>query len=334
MDGKRATQKDVAQLAGVSQATVSMVLSGQSSAIPKETLTKIISAAEELGYTPNRFARGLKTNKSMTIACVVPEITNPFYPELIRGIQSVTDSLGYDVIAYNTNGSPEREQQFLGWARQGVSDGAIGVFFTLKSSDFVPLTDAGVPIVRVESSKKRSGSIPIDDLYVDSHEASYTITQYLISKGHSRISTIAGRGGPQSQRIEGYKSAMREAGGEPNVTLDDNFDEEGGFRAAQVVLASDYKPTAIFAANDLMAIGVMQALREQNINIPGDIAVVGFDDIPAAKFVTPSLTTIAQFQYQIGIKAAQILIGRLRGSTTGAGTALEMPFSLVERASA
>jgi LacI family transcriptional regulator len=331
---RRATQKDVARLAGVSQASVSMVMSGGASpAISAETWERITKAAAELGYTPNRFAQALKTNRTMTIACMVPDITNPFYPALMRGIQSITDTRGYDVIAINTDGTLERERHFLDWSRQGRVDGLIGVFFNLRACDFKPLVDAGMPVVRIESAKKRGGELAIDDIYVDSHAASLAVTQYLIAKGHRRISMVAGRGGPQSVRIEGYKAALGAAGLEPDVILEEAFSEENGFHAAEKILARATRPSAIFAANDLMAIGVMQALRERNVAIPGDIAVVGFDDISAAKLVTPSLTTVAQFQYQMGVKAAQILMERLRGTTVPTGTALEMPFSLVERGS-
>jgi LacI family transcriptional regulator len=329
----RATQKDVAKAAGVSQATVSMVLSGGSPAIPAETWARITKAAKDLGYVPNRFAQALKTSRSMTIACIVPDITNPFYPSLIRGIQSVADGQSYDVIAVNTDGSPERERHFLDWARQGRVDGVIGVFFTLRAGDFTPLVEAGVPVVRIESSKKRGGEIPVDDIFVDSQTAALAVTDYLIARGHSRIAMVAGRGGPQATRIEGYRTALAKAGYEEHVIIDEEFSEIGGTRAAETILASSFRPTAIFAANDLMAIGVMQALRDRNIDIPREIAVVGFDDISAAKLVTPPLTTVAQFQWQMGERAAQTLMERLRGEKTGAGTALEMPFELIQRGS-
>ena len=327
----RATQRDIARRAGVSQATVSMVLSGTAPSISADTWERITTAARELGYTPNRFAQALKTNRTMTIACIVPDITNPFYPTLMRGIQSVTDGLNYDVLAVSTDGLPERERHFLDWSRQGRVDGVIGVFFTLRAADFKPLVDAGVPVVRIESSKKRGGEIAIDDIFVDSYAAAFAMTQYLIGRGHERIAMVAGRGGPQGVRVEGYRTALSEAGRTPYVVIDDEFSETGGMRAATTVLASGYAPTAIFAANDLMAIGVMQALRERGIAIPDKIAVAGFDDISAARLVTPSLTTIAQFQGSMGIKAAQILMERLRGVRDGLGTALEMPFNLVQR---
>ena len=145
---------------------------------------------------------------------------------------------------------------------------------------------------------------------------------------------VAGRGGPQGVRVEGYRQALKEAGADPLVQIDEEFSEVGGMRAAEAVLASGYAPTAIFAANDLMAIGVMQALRDRNIGIPSEIAVVGFDDISAARLVTPPLTTVAQFQGDMGVKAAQILMERLRGAKLGAGTggAVEMPFRLIPNA--
>ncbi|OED01181.1 MULTISPECIES: LacI family DNA-binding transcriptional regulator [unclassified Rhizobium] len=333
MTNGRATQKDVARAAGVSQATVSMVLSGGGASIPAETWERITKAAKDLGYVPNRFAQALKTSRTMTIACIVPDITNPFYPSLIRGIQSVADGQNYDVITVNTDGTPERERHFLDWARQGRVDGVVGVFFTLKAKDFNPLVEAGVPIVRIESSKKRGGEIPIDDIYVDSRAAAQTVTEYLLGLGHKRIALVAGRGGPQAHRIEGYRKALTEFGHPDHVVIDDEFSEMGGVRAAESILGGDFRPTAIFAANDLMAIGVMQSLRERGIRIPEDIAVVGFDDISAAKLVTPTLTTVAQFQWKMGERAAQTLMDRLRGEKTGAGTAVEMPFDLIVRGS-
>jgi LacI family transcriptional regulator len=310
-----------------------MVLSGGAPAIPAETWGRITTAARELGYAPNRAAQALRTSRTMTIACIVPDITNPFYPALIRGIQAVTDRISYDVLSVNTDGSPERERHFLDWFRQGRVDGVIGVFFTLTAKDFKPLVDAGVPIVRIESSKKRGGDLAIDDIFVDSHAAAYAVTTYLIGKGHRRIAMVAGRGGPQGVRIEGYRAALAEAGIEPQVVVDEAFSEVGGTRAAEKILAGADRPTAIFAANDLMAIGVMHALRERQIDIPRDIAVVGFDDISAARLVTPPLTTVAQFQDRMGARAAEILLARLKGNTTSIGTTEEMPFSLIERGS-
>lgn len=333
---KRMTQRDVARHAGVSQATVSMVLGNATASLPAETVERVERAADALGYTANHIARALKTSRTMTLACIVPDITNPFYPSLIRGIQSETDAVGYDLITVSTDGLPERERHFVQWGRQGRCDGIVGVFWTLTIRDLAPLAEAGVPVVRIESSCKRGGALPIDDLFVDGRAAAHAMTRHLIARGHRRIGMIAGRGGPQAVRIEGYRAALAESGLDPLVGLDDAFNEDGGLRAARAMLAGADRPTAIFAANDLMAIGALGAAAEAGLAVPGNLAVAGFDDIPAARLVTPPLTTVRQFEHAVGARAAALLlerIGKRAGAPQHPGRALEMPFELVERGS-
>ncbi|GLQ55880.1 LacI family DNA-binding transcriptional regulator [Devosia nitrariae] len=331
---RRTTQKDVALRAGVSQAAVSMVLGGgNATSLPPETVQRIQNAARELGYVPNSLAQALKTRRTMTIACVVPDITNPFYPALIRGVQRIAQVEGYDVITLNTDGIAANEQHFLEWALRGRVDGVVGVFFTLRAADLKLLLDNSIAIVRIESSRKAGGPLPIDDIFVDSRAASVVVVNHLIAHAHRRIAMVAGVGGPQRTRIDGYREALVTAGLEPLVVTEDSFTETAGLDAANTILDSGFNPTAIFAANDLMAIGVMRALRDRNLRVPEDVAVVGFDNISAAPLVTPPLTTVTQFQDRMGERAAEILIQRLRGERDGAGTALEMPFELIERAS-
>ncbi|HWJ73188.1 MAG TPA: LacI family DNA-binding transcriptional regulator [Kaistia sp.] len=331
---RRVTQRDVARLASVSQTTVSLVLSGApTSQIPAETLERVQAAMRELGYVPNRWARALKTNKTMTLACVVPDIANPFYPSLLRGMQSAADHAGYDVITVNTDGAAEREQRFLNWSLEGRVDGVVGVFFTLRVADFQPLTDAGIGVVRIESSKKKVGPLPVDNLYIDNEAAAGEVTRYLIRRGYRRIAMIAGLGGPQEGRLNGYEAALLEAGRKPLIVADEAFNEEGGFRAAQQLFALPARPDAIFAANDMMAIGAMAAAHEAGLAVPGDVAIAGFDDIFAARLVTPALTTISQFQYDLGTTAAEVLLDRLQRGNAGPGTSQAMPFRLIERSS-
>ncbi|SJZ59507.1 LacI family DNA-binding transcriptional regulator [Consotaella salsifontis] len=330
----RPTQKDVAIKAGVSQAAVSMVLSGTSTpAISADTVRRIHAVAKELGYAPNRFAQALKTRRTLTIACIVPDITNPFYPSLVRGVQAIAQDHDYDVITVNTDGLEERERHFLRWAREGRVDGLVGVFFNLRAQDFSEALDAGIPVVRIESSKKAGGPIAIDDIFIDSKAASISVVNYLMEAGHRRIAMIAGSGGPQRVRVEAYLERLSQAGLPSLVVVDEAFSESGGYRAAERILVSDFEPTAIFAANDLMAIGVMQALRQHGLNVPGDVAVVGFDDIPPASLVSPALSTVSQFQDKLGEKAAAILLERLSGDRQGAGVAHEMPYQLIKRES-
>jgi LacI family transcriptional regulator len=329
------TQRDVARQAGVSQTTVSMVLKGGAeTSIPAETLDRVQQAMRDLGYVPNRWAQALKTNRTMTIACVVPDIANPFYPSLLRGLHAVADDAGYDVITINTEGAADREQRFIQWSLQGRVDGVVGVFFTLRAQDFKPLTDADIGVVRIESRPKTGGWIPVDNLYVDNTAAAAEVTRYLVGRGHRRIAMITGIGGPQDGRRHGYESALVAAGFTPMIVADPEFSEEGGQRAAAKLLALSERPDAIFAANDMMAIGAMTAAREAGLSIPGDIAIAGFDDIFAARLVTPALTTVSQFQYDLGSTAAEVLLERLQRGNASPGISREMPYRLIERASA
>ena len=153
---KRITQKDVAALAGVSQAVVSVVLTKGNHTYPQETVIRVEQAANQLGYIPNRFAQALKTNKTMSIACIVPDIANPFYASLVRGVQSVTDRYHYDAIVASTDGLRERELHFLRWSAQGRVDAVVGTFFNVGMKDFAPYLQAGIPIARIEARMKKA----------------------------------------------------------------------------------------------------------------------------------------------------------------------------------
>ena len=311
-----------------------MVLGGGApSTLPPETIDRIQAAAKELGYVPNRMAQALKTRRTMTIACVVPDITNPFYPALIRGVQRIAQARKYDVITLNTDGDAASERHFIEWALEGRVDGVVGVFFTLRATDLKNLLDNSIADVRIESSRKPGGVLPIDDIFVDSRAAAAVVVERLIVMGHRRIAMVAGVGGPQGVRVEGYRETLAKHQLDPLVVIENSFTESAGLEAANAILKSGFGPTAIFAANDLMAIGVMQALRNRDIAVPGNMAVVGFDNISAAPLVTPPLTTVTQFQDRMGERAAEILLQRLNGEIVGPGTAQEMPFELIERGS-
>lgn len=308
---------------------------GKSHGLPEETYKKVLEVARRLGYVPNRSAQVLKTNCTLTIACVVPDVANPFYPSLVRGVQSVAEDAGYDVIVLNTDGLAARERRFLDWSLRGVIDGVVGVFFTLRAPDFAPLAQAGIGILRIETSAKGGGPLPIDNLYVDNEAAAGAATAYLIARGHRQVAMIAGLGGPEAKRTAGYLGAIAVAGLQPQLAALGKFDEEGGYRATQQVLGTAPRPTAIFAANDLMALGAMTAIREAGLRIPDDIAVMGFDDIFASRVVTPPLTTVNQFQHQLGREAAAMVLQRLTELPPDApGRPREMPFEIVRRQSA
>lgn len=329
----RITQADVARLAGVSQATVSTVLNSGADLVAPDTAARIKAAMEELGYRPNRFAQALRTQRTMTIACVVPDLTNPFYPSLFIGVQETAESAGYDVVAVNTNGDRAREQGLVLAAAQGVYDGVVGVFFSLGARDFTQMIGVGVPLVRIEASRKAGGPLAIDDLYVDNCAAARRSVDALIAAGHRKIAMIAGSGGPETVRVHGYCSALKKAGLEPSIWEDENFSDEGGRRAARRLLEAHTGVTAIVAANDLMAIGVMQVLTAAGLSVPDDVSVMGFDDILAAGLVTPGLCTVSLDQDGLGRRAAQMLLDRMTGKFDGPARVEERPFYTRNRGS-
>ena len=335
--GRGPTQSDVARLAGVSQATVSYIFNDTPAIrIPEETRQRILAAIAELGYVPDRAARSLRTRKTHTLACIIPDITNPFYPAFLRGIQDVTDGQDYDVLTYNTDGDPEKEARCLRSVQQGRVDGIIAVLFHQTAIQLHEILERGIAVVRLESGRKEAGSWPIDNIYVDNVAAARAVVTHLIEGGHERIAVIVGRRGPRPARVLGYLQALTEHG----IVPDDRLVREGGFQehegqvAMRELLSFASPPTAVFAVNDLMAIGALRAIRHAGLRVPDDVAVAGFDDIPAAQIVSPSLTTIAQHPERLGCRAAEMLFERLRGEAPSHGRCEEMPYELVVRESA
>jgi len=334
---KKPNQFDVARIAGVSQTTVSLVLNNpETPSVPPETRKKVQEAIRSLAYMPNNAARMLRTARTYTLACVIPMITNPFYPTFVSGIQAEAEASGYEVITYNTHNSPEKELQILQQLQQGRVDGVVGVFFHAHFRDLAPLLGQNIPIARLEVRQHSSGDLPLDNLYVDNSAAARTATVYLVRRGCKRIAMITGFFGPREARREGYLQALEEAEGAyiPLIAEVNLYDEFGGAEGMRRLLESPQRPDGLFAANDLMAIGAIKTAREAGLRVPEDIAVVGFDDIPAAALVTPALTTIRQFQLEMGRKAAQLVIARLTGHAPENGQVVEMPFELVVRESA
>ncbi|KQQ35519.1 LacI family transcriptional regulator [Rhizobium sp. Leaf306] len=333
MRDRRVTQRQVAERAGVAQATVSLVLNGGRDKVTTETAERVETAIADLGYQPNRFAQALRTRRTYIIACVVPDLANPFYPSLVVAVQRVVRAAGYEVITIDTEGELTNERQVVAAAQQGRFDGIVGVFFRLGAKDLAPLEKAGIPVVRIEASRKSGGPLPIDDLFIDNEAAARALTTHLGDLGHRAIAMIAAPGGPQQVRLRGYLNAMEAIGAEPIALEASHFTVDGGRKAADDLVASGRPVTAIIAANDLMAIGVMQSLIANGLSIPADVSVAGFDDILASALVTPALTTVAQFQDRMGAHAADCMLARLASGHIDPGRTEEMPFELIIRAS-
>jgi LacI family transcriptional regulator len=317
---KRPTQADVARLAAVSQPLVSYVLSGDPNApVAPETRARVLAAIEELGYVPSHAARSLRSQRALAIGAIIPDITNPFYPAFARGIQNVAESEGYDLIAYNSDGLLERERKFMQSALAGRVDGVILSPFQISMDELADVAEMDIPVVALTSRAPVEGRAPVDTVHVDSVAAAREAVEHLIAKGHRRIGMIAGEAGtpPREDRVLGYRHAL-----EVHGLLTDEM------------LRLDPRPTAIFAANDLMAMGAMAALHELGMRVPQDMAIVGFDDIPAASMLAPPLTTVAQYPDRLGARTAELLLERLRGEGPPTSRVVVMPADLVVRESA
>jgi LacI family transcriptional regulator len=328
----RPTQMDIARSAGVSQSTVSQVLNrAMVDSIPKETRQRVQDAIDSLGYVPDRTARSLRTKKTYTLAAIIPDITNPFYPTFIRGVQDVAESYDYDLVIYNTDGDKQKEYKCLQSVRQNNMDGLIAVLFHPTADHLAAL---GIPVAHFQL--KPVSPPLVDVIFIDNCKAAREMVDYLIGRGHRSIGMISGgEHTHHNARVLGYRQSLEEH----NIPILEslircgNYHEEGGYRGMRELLSLSPRPSAVFVSNDLMALGSLVAVREAGLRVPEDIAIAGFDDIPAARLVDPPLTTINQFQDKIGRRAAEMLFERIHGKAPEAMRSVEMSYQLFIRKS-
>ncbi|WP_123041551.1 LacI family DNA-binding transcriptional regulator [Cohnella candidum] len=306
----------IAERVGVSPSTVSRALSGRGYCGEK-TKAKILKAAEELNYAPDSAAKMLKMRQTNKIIFAVPDICNPFYFDMINGINQVLEEHGYLLILFYTKHSLRDELKAIQNLRERVADGMIMVSFNFCEENIGAINALQEPVVLTNKYVSPSGKDRFDYVYVDTYTGIKQATEHLIGQGIRRIGYIGGSLAEQTgyQRFCGYRDALEEAG----LPLDDrlisesDYTENGGYLHAKTLLGTTDKPEGIVAANDLMAIGVMKACEEAGLRIPEDVAVVGMDNLDLASRVYPKLTSVSLMQEEIGRKAAQVLINRLRG---------------------
>ena len=336
MTRKRPTQADVARAAGVSQTLVSLVLNDNALvAVSDATRERVQAAIADLGYVADGAARSLRTGKSLLVASLIPDITNPFYPAFERGIQDIADDRGYDLVAYNTDGLRAKELRALRAVQRARVDGIIATPFQLQAADFAPLVAGSVPIVVFGELTSEPETPVFDSIFVDDHAAAGELVAYLIDRGYWPLGMLAGPGGVMRRegRVRAYRRLLAERG-LPQVELlarGPDPTEAGGYVAMRTLLAGRPLPRAVFASNDQMALGALVAIREAGLRVPDDIALVGFDDITVARLASPPLTTVAQFPERLGRRAAEMLFERLAGTVTGEGRRVEMPYELIVR---
>ena len=307
---------DVAARAGVSVGSVSRVINDHPSVTP-ETRDRVERAVRELAYVPNAIAGSLRSRRSKMLGLVVPDVTNPFFAELALNVERSAIAKSYNVILCNSDNSIEQQRRHLHALAARRVDGII-----LASAGPVNLKlDHATPIVGVD---REVGGCPF--VASDNVGGAKSAIGYLLTLGHDLISLVAGPAGlqPARDRRAGYEDIatplFRSAGLDPaNYIASGDFDFDTGYAAAQRLLRVTPRPTAIFASSDQQAIGVMRAAADLGLEVPRDLTVVGFDDIPIAKLITPRLTTVAQPVKEIGVLATQLLLNLL------AGVAIEGP---------
>ncbi len=317
---KRPTMYDVAKLAGVSQPTVSRVLNENDTAvaISEETRSRVLAAIEKLGYRPNVLARSLRTQRTQTIALMIADISNGFYHPIARAVQDVARQRDYEVLISNSDHLYENERHFCQVVSRRPVDGVIMVPIHLTEheiEDYFGKTQT--PVSMLGSHLHMEG---VDVVYVDDERATYEATRWMITERGYRDFGFIGVADdlpPGPRRFHGFRRAIDEFGlsFDQRFYVEGDFKMEGGAAAARTLLQSGALPRALFVCNDLMAIGAILTLQEAGVQVPDQVAVMGFDDIPEARIIRPMLTTIAQDPRDIGLKLASALFERLESET-------------------
>lgn len=311
---KYITLKMVAERAGVSVNTASRAINNKLD-INEETKKRVLKVAQELGYVRNATAVALRTKKTGTIGVVIADNRNPFYAEVLNGIEEAAREKNYHIILVNTQRDYQKEEEAINLLLAKRVDGLLIAPVQDRDDDIRNLIMANFPFVIVGRDFE---NIEMDAVYNDEIKGGFLVTEYLFTKGHKRIAFINGflHKSPAQGRLEGYKKALKKYG----IPLDDalvsvgDIDVENGYERTKQMMKENLDFTAIFAYNDMMAFGAMQAIKEKGLRIPEDIGLVGYDDISFSSLMNPSLTTIRLKKQDLGIESVELLLSRINGS--------------------
>lgn len=327
------TIQDVARDAGVSTATVSRVLSAPER-VTEATRARVLAAVERLGYAPNMAAKVLRTLRTEKILVTVPDISNPFFSQVIRGVEEAATAAGYSVLLGDTRHDPAREEQYAGMLRRKEADGLIFLGHRLPeaASDMVAALGARAPIV---NGCEYSPELRVSSAHIDNAAAAGEAMDHLYGLGHRRVGVITGPlGSPLSRdRLAGAEAAAARHGRSADLrVVTGDFSIDSGLAQALALLDESPRPTALFCFSDEMAMGALTAVRRRGLKCPQDVSLVGFDDIRFAAFLDPALTTVSQPMDRIGHEVVGLLLEILSGRAT-APRHVTLPHTLVVRAS-
>ena len=311
---KYITLKMVAERAGVSVNTASRAINNKPD-INEKTKKRILKVAQELGYVRNDTAVALRTKKTGTIGVVIADNRNPFYAEVLNGMEVAAKEKNYHIILANTQRDYQKEEEAINLLLAKRVDGLLITPVQDRDDDIKNLIEAKIPFVIVGRDFE---NIELDALYNDEVKGGFLATEYLIKNGHKRIALVNGflYKSPARSRLEGYKKALKKYG----IPVDDvlinvgDIDIKDGYKRTKQLFEKGLDFTAIFAYNDMMAFGAMQAIKEKGLRIPEDIGIVGYDDIPFSPLISPPLTTIRLKKQDLGVESIKLLLSRINGN--------------------
>jgi LacI family transcriptional regulator len=327
--------KDVAEVAGVHVATASRALDDRRAGMVKpETVERVRRAAEELGYRVNRMARGLKMNRSFTIGMLIPDITNPFFPPIVRGAEDCLAESGYTLVLANTDNDEAKERRHLAGMLERQVDGLLLAMARRRDPLVEELRNGPAPVVLVNRTIDRGG---VSAVIPDDHAGMTLAVEHLYQLGHRRIAHVAGPADTSTgaRRAAGFAAAAKQLGlRAEQVAQATAFAEAAGREAARSLLTGRSRPTAIVAANDLIALGSIEAGEEAGLRCPDELSVVGFNDMPFVDRFRPALTTVRIPEYEIGRRAARLLLARIEQPDDRPETILIAPELIVRDSTA
>lgn len=305
------TMRDVAEKAGVSITTVSHVIN-ETRVVSEEARSEVMSAIAELGYQPNVLARGLRRGETTTIGMIVPDSANPFFAEVARGVEDASFDSGFNVILCNTDGNLEKELKYTRLLIEKRVDGILFVAAGSSTEHIQRVQAQDVPLVIVD---REIPDVSVDVVQTDHEQGGYLAARHLIDLGHRQIGCIRGPSvlTPSGARVTGYRQALADMNCpvDESLIIRGDFQFESGFQAARQLLTRQDAPSAIFACNDLMAIGAISAAVELGLRVPEDVSIIGFDNVSLARYTNPPLTSIHQPSHDLGIIATNLLLARI-----------------------
>ena len=316
-----ANMQEIARIAGVSLGTVSHVLNNTAK-VSEPKRARVLEAVQAAGYQPSQLARGLRRDTTNMIGMVIPDITNPFFPAVVRGAEDVAFSNGYRLILCNTDNDHSKELIHLNELRTYLPAGLIVIpsNFSDLTAQAESYSRAGTRVVCVDRLPKNWSG---DSVTANNEAGAYNATRHLLQLGHTRLATITGplHFTNAKERLVGFKRAMKKAKLHhlsPEYVQETSYDKQGGHAKTLILLRLIPRPTAIFAGNDMIALGALLAVREAGLRCPEDVSIIGFDDLDLCESTNPSLSSVSQSGYQLGTTAARLLLDRREGDTSPA----------------